>query len=77
LLVEVGKDKRYFDSFGLTLPTELDNYLGGDVFYPTQTVQRRDKVFCSHLCLFVLRQMQNEKGLQGMIVFGDIINASR
>lgn len=30
-----GNEKFYFDSFGLTLPTELDNYRGFDVFYPS------------------------------------------
>ena len=39
-----GNDKWYFDSFGLTPPTELNNYLG-DVFYPTEQIQPRQAVF--------------------------------
>jgi len=39
-----GNDKRYFDSFGLPPPTELNNYLGV-VFYPTEQIQPRQAVF--------------------------------
>jgi len=55
--------KGYFDSFGLPPPTELNDYLG-DVFYPTEQIQPRQEVFCGHLCLFVLKEMQKGKGLQ-------------
>jgi len=68
-------EKFYFDSFGLPPPTELNNYLDGDVFYPTEQIQPRQEVFCGHLCLFVLKEMQKGKRLQDVIltVFGDII----
>ena len=62
-----GNDKFYFDSFGLPPPNELDKYLGSDIFYPTQQIQPRQEVFCSHLCLHVLKQMQNGRGLQDII----------
>jgi len=58
-----GNDKFYFDSFGLPPPTELNNFLNGDVFYPTEQIQPRQEVFCGHLCLFVLKEMQKGKGL--------------
>ena len=61
-----GNDKFYFDSFGLSPPTELNNYLG-DVFYPTEQIQPRQEVICGHLCLFVLKEMQKGKGLQETI----------
>jgi len=59
-----GNDKFYFDSFGLPPPTELNNYLNSDVFYPTEQLQPRQEVLCGHLCLFVLKEMQKGKGLQ-------------
>ena len=62
-----GNEKFYFDSFGLPPPTELNNYLGGDVFYPTEQIQPRQEVFCGHLCLFVLKEMQKGKQLQEII----------
>ena len=57
----------YFDSFGLPPPTELDTYLCSEVFYPTEQIQPKQEVFCGHLCLFVLSQMQNGKHLQETI----------
>jgi len=62
-----GNDKFYFDSFGFPPPTELNNYLNDDVFYPTGQIQPRQEVFCGHLCLFVLKEMQKGKGLQEII----------
>jgi len=61
-----GDKKWYFDSFGLPPPTELNDYLG-DVFYPTEQIQPRQEVFCGHLCLFVVKELQKGKGLQGII----------
>jgi len=59
-----GNGKFYFDSFGLSPPTELNNYLNGSVFYPTEPIQPRQEVFCSNLCLFVLKEMPKGKRLQ-------------
>jgi len=61
-----GDKKWYFDSFGLSPPTELNNYLC-DVLYPTEQIQPRQEVFCGHLCLFVLIEMRKGKGLQEII----------
>jgi len=61
-----GDKKCYFDSFGLPPPTDLNNYLG-DVFYPTEKIQPRQEIICSHLCLFVLKEMQKGKELQEII----------
>jgi len=66
-LFKRGDKKWYFDSFGLPPPTELNYYLDGDVFYPTEQIQPRQEVFCGHLCLFVLKKMQKGKGLQEII----------
>jgi len=61
-----GNYKFYFDSYGLPPPTELNNYLCG-VLYPTEQIQPRQEVFCGHLCLFVLKEMQKGKHLQEII----------
>jgi len=50
---ERGNNKWYFDSFGLPPPTELNNDLQGDVFYPKEQIQPRQEVFCGHLYLHV------------------------
>jgi len=62
-----GGKKYYFDSFGLPPPTELVSYLHDDIHYPTEQVQPRQEVFCGHLCLHVLKQIPNGKGLQEII----------
>jgi len=62
-----GDKKWYFDSFGLPSPTELNDYLDGDIFYPTEQIQPRQEVFCGHLRIFVLKEMQKGKGLQEII----------
>jgi len=62
-----GNAKFYFDSFRLPPPTELNKYLNGDVFYPTEQIQSRREVFCGHLCFFVLKEMQKGKHLQEII----------
>jgi len=62
-----GNHKWYFDSFGLPPPTELNKYLDGDIFYPTEQIQPRQQIFCGHLCLHILKLMQNGRGLQEII----------
>jgi len=41
--------KYYFCSFGLSPLTELDSYLHGDVFCPTEQIQPRQEVFWTSL----------------------------
>ena len=48
-------------------PTELNNYLDGDVLYPTEQIQPRQEVICGHLCLFVSKEMQKGTGLPEII----------
>jgi len=62
-----GDEKFYFDSFGVQPPLELVDYLKPDIFYNTEEIQPRDQVFCGHLCLYVLKQLMQGKGLQQVI----------
>jgi len=57
----------YFDSFGIQPPLEIIDYLGSPVFYPTEQVQPHDQVFCGHLCLYVLKEMNAGKKLQEIV----------
>ena len=50
-----GKEKFYFDSYGVQPPSELIAYLKPSIFYNSERVQQNGEVFCGHLCLFVLK----------------------
>ena len=55
-----GKDKFYFDSYGVQPPSELIAYLKSPIFYNSERVQQNGEVFCGHLCLFALKQFSLE-----------------
>ena len=59
-----GKEKFYFDSYGVQSPSELITYLKSPIFYNSERVQQNGEVFCGHLCLFVLKQLSLENNLQ-------------
>ena len=52
-----GKTKIYFDSYGIQPPTEVIRYLGKSINYNTDQIQPRGEVFCGHLCLYVLKEL--------------------
>ena len=49
-----GKDKFYFDSYGVQPPGELIAKLKSPIFYNSERVQQNGEVVCGHLCLFAL-----------------------
>ena len=59
-----NNEKRYFDSFEIRPPIELENYLKFPIYYNTEEVQPGDQVFCGYLCLYVLKAQSKGKGLQ-------------
>ena len=61
-----GKNKIYFDSYGVQPPTEVINYLGKPIHYNTDQVQPRGQVFCGHLCLYVLKELDEGKEFQSI-----------
>lgn len=65
--IKVKNDKFYFDSYGLQPPTELVDYLKGSVYYNSERVQPDNMVCCGHLCLYVLKKLQNGMGFQDVI----------
>jgi hypothetical protein len=62
-----GKDKICFDSYGLPPPTELLKYLGGPVYYNSERIQPDNEVFCGHLCLYVLKKLNDGHEFQKVI----------
>ena len=52
-----GNNKIYFDSYSVQPPIEFINYLGKPIRYNTDQVQPVGQVFCGHLCLYVLKEL--------------------
>ena len=48
---------KFFDSYGVQPPIEVINYLGKPIRYNTDQVQPVGQVFCGHLCLYVLKEL--------------------
>ena len=61
-----GKDKFYFDSYGVQPPSELIAYLRSPIFYNSERVQQNGEVFRGHLCLFVFKQLSLGNNLQAV-----------
>ena len=62
-----GKDKFYFDSYGVQPPSELIAYLKSPIFYNSKRVKQNGEVFCGHLCIFALKQLSLGNNLQAVI----------
>ena len=67
LCVQKGKNKFYFDSYGVQPPSELIAYLKSPIFYNSERVQQNGEVFRGHLCLFGLKQLSFGNNLQAVI----------
>ena len=61
------KNKIYFDSYGVQPPTEVNKYLGKSIYYNTDQVQPRGEVFCGHLCLYVLKELNEGHEFQSIL----------
>ena len=62
-----GKDKFYFDSYGVQPPSEVIAYLKSPISYNSERVQQNGEVFCGHLCLFTFKQLSLGNNLQAVI----------
>ena len=62
-----GKNKFYFDSYGVQSPSELIAYLESQIFYNSERVQQNGEVFFGHLCLFALKQLSLGNNLQTVV----------
>ena len=66
---ERGKDKFYFDSYGVQPPIELIAYLKSPIFYNGERVQQNGEVFCGHVCLFTLKQLSLGNNPQALLIY--------
>ena len=62
-----GKNKFYFDSYGVQPPSEQIDYLKSPIFYNSERVQQNGEVFCEHLCHFTLKQLSLENNVQTVL----------
>ena len=62
-----GKNKFYFDRYGVQPLSGLIDYLKSPIFYNSERVQRNGEVFCEYLCLFTLKQLSSGNNLQTVI----------
>ena len=60
-------EKLCFDSYALPPPVELVDYLGRPIFYNSERLQYGDTVFCGHLCLYVLKKLDDGNDFQEII----------
>ena len=59
--------KIYFDSYGVRPPLEVIRYLGKPIHYNTDQLQPAGKVFCGHLCLYVLKELSEGHKFQNIL----------
>ena len=62
-----GKTKIYLDSYGVRPPLEVIRYLGKPIRYNTDQVQPAGEVFCGHLCLYVLKELNTGHKFQKVL----------
>ena len=62
-----GRNKTYFDSYGIQPPKEVIKYLGDGINYNTDQIQPRGEVFCGHLCLYVLKELNEGRDFQSIL----------
>ena len=62
-----GKNKIYFDSYGVQPPIEVIRYLGKMIYYNTDQVQPTGDVFYGHLCLYILKELSAGHEFQNIL----------
>ena len=62
-----GGNKIYFDSYGIQPPKEVIKYLGKGINYNTDQIHLRGEVFCGHLCLYVLKELNEGRDFQSIL----------
>ena len=62
-----GKTKIYFDSYGVQPPIEVIYCLGKPIHYNTDQAQPAGEVFCGHLCLYVLKELNVGQEFQNIL----------
>ena len=63
-----NEDKKYsFDSYAQPALVELVDYLKGSVYYNSERVQFGNTSYCGHLCLYVLKKVQDGVDFQSVV----------
>ena len=62
-----GKNKIYFNSYGVQPPIEVIWNLGKPIYYNTDQIQPTGEVFCGHLCLYVLEELSAGQEFQKVL----------
>jgi len=57
----------YFDSFGLSPPLEIQQYLRGQIEINISQVQPFGTNICGHLCLYILNKLDKGEKLKNVI----------
>jgi len=70
-----GKEKYYFDSFGVKAPKEIIEYLKPPIIYSECQIQQFNDTNCGQWCLYVLNEL-NRKRLFSDVVL-NLINDDR
>lgn len=67
-----GKNKYYFDSFGLTPTKEIIRYLKSPTIYSTFQIQQFNEINCGEWCIYVLQRLNT--GDKYFDILLDLIN---
>ena len=62
-----NNNKYYFDGYGIQPPIEMISYLQKPIYYNTERIQPDDTVVCGHLCVFVLKKLDEGYNFQNII----------
>ena len=62
-----GDEKYSFDSYAQPALLELVDYLKSLVFFNSERVQFGDTSYCGHLCLYVLKKLQEGYDFQSVV----------
>ena len=70
-----GNEKYYFDSFGVTAPREIVEYLKPPIIYSTCQIQGFKDTNCGQWCLYVLNELNRKRLFSDIIL--DLVNVVR
>jgi len=67
-----GKNKYYFDSFGLTPTKEIIRYLKSPTIYSTFQIQQFNEINCGEWCIYFLQRLNTGEKYVDVIL--DLLN---
>lgn len=67
-----GKNKYYFDSFGLTPTIEIVRHLRSPIIYSTFQIQQFNEENCGQWCMYVLNRLNKGDEYEDIVL--DVVN---